>query len=229
MQTSDMMIYAFCYAMVFVLAWISRINNSERLFTDEGELTSKPGSLTGIHLIGIACLGLVPVILLKLSAAHVLFGNTTPRLPDVLTFSILLLLVIAIAFKQSEQVTRSGKSPGEIFQQLSSSFFTRYFIIRSLFLFVYELWFRGFLLSESISWLGIPAAVSLNVFLYTLLHIFKSKKEILVCIPFGLIVCLLCLFFNGAWPAVIIHIGFSFVYEFNIYQTYLNTSKTVRS
>jgi membrane protease YdiL (CAAX protease family) len=111
---------------------------------------------------------------------------------------------------------------------LSSSFLIGYFIIRIVFLVVYELWFRGFLLFDSISWIGMPAAVALNVILYVLVHIFNSKKEILVCIPFGIVLCFFSIVFNAAWPAIILHIGFSVVYEINTCRSYFYSSKTAR-
>jgi membrane protease YdiL (CAAX protease family) len=174
-------------------------------------------------------LGLVPVIQLKLSVFKVLFGNQMPGISAFFTFALIYLLAITIANKLGENISSTGILFHEIFGKLSPVFFKRYFITRAVYLFVYELWFRGFLLFECINQFGIPAAISLNVFLYTLLHIFKSKKEILACIPFGLIVCFLSIYFNAAWPAIILHIGFSLVFELNIYRNSINSSKTVAS
>ena len=72
MQTTNMLIYILSYVIVFVLSWISKINNNHRLFNDEGGITQKPGNLLGIHVIGIMWLGLVPVIQLKLSVFEII-------------------------------------------------------------------------------------------------------------------------------------------------------------
>ena len=229
MQTANMLIYILSYVMVFVLSWISKINNNHRLFNDEGGITQKPGNLLGIHVIGIMWLGLVPVIQLKLSVFEILFGTQMPGIFAFFSFALIYLLVISIANKLGENINGTGLQSNEIFGRLTQAFFKRYFITRALYLFVYELWFRGFLLFECINQFGIPAAISINIFLYTLLHIFKSKKEVLVCIPFGLILCFLSIYFNAAWPAIILHMGFSLVFELNIYRNYINSFKTARS
>ena len=219
--------YIFCYTVFFLLSWVSKVSDSQRLIDDEGAFTTKPGNLIGAHLIGILWLGAVPVILLNKSVLKILAGDQKPEIIYVLFFILLFALIITIAFKQSEKLNAKRQGPDEAFNQLSSSFFMGYFIIRAVFLFVYELWFRGFLLFDSINWVGIPAAVAINVFLYVLVHLFNSKKEILACIPFGILVCLLSIFFNAAWPAIILHIGFSLAYELNIYRSYFYSSKTV--
>ena len=223
-----MLTYLFCYAVFFLLSWMSKAGNSQRLINDEGAFTSKPGHLVGSHIIGILWLGVVPVILLKQPVLKVLAGNQIPDMTYVFLYVLLFALIITIAFKQSEKLIAKKQGPSEAFHQLSSSFFIRYFITRALFLFVYELWFRGFLLFDSIRWVGIPAAVALNVFGYVLVHIFNSKKEMLACIPFGILVCSLSILFHAAWPAIILHMGFSLVYELNIYRSYFYSSKTVR-
>lgn len=229
MQTTNIMVYIISYAMVFALSCISRITKNHRLFNDEGEITQRPGNLLGIHLTGIMWLGLVPLIQVNLPVADVFAGKMAPEALSVLIFGLVYLTAIVIASRLGKNIRGTGTAFNEMFSQLSHSFFKRYFIIRALYLSVYELWFRGFLLFESIKWLGIPAAISLNIFLYTMLHIFKSKKEILACIPFGFILCFLSIFFNAAWPAIILHTGFSLVYEITIYRNYINSSKTVRS
>ena len=228
MQTTNVMIYLFCYTMFFVLSWMSKVNNNQRLINDEGTFTSKPGKLIGSHIIGILWLGVVPIFLLKHSVMKVLTGNQIPQISFDIFYILIFALIILIAFKQSENIIAKKQRSSENFIQLSSAFFICYFIIRALFLFVYELFFRGFLLFESINWLGIPAAVALNVFLYVTVHIFNSKKEMMACIPFGILVCFLSILFKAVWPAILLHMGFSLVYELNICRSYFYSSKTVR-
>src|SRR5436190_1485315 len=121
----------------------------------------------------------------------------------IFCYTVFFLLSWMSKVSESQRLIAKKQGSSEVFLKLSSSYFVWYFIIRAAFLFVYELWFRGFLLFDSISWVGIPAAVAINVFLYVLVHMFNSKKEILACIPFGILVCLLSIFFNAAWPAII--------------------------
>ncbi len=228
MQTSSMMVYIVCYVVFFIVAWMNKVNNGQNLIDGEGILTTKPGNLIGWHIIGILWLGALPIILLKLPVLKVLVGSQMPNISYVLLFILVLALIVFIAIRQGENRNTGNLQSVEGFSQLSSSFLIGYFIIRIVFLVVYELWFRGFLLFDSISWAGVPAAITLNICLYVLVHIFNSKKEMLVCIPFGILLCFFSILFNAAWPAIILHIGFSVVYELNICRSYFYSSKTAR-
>ncbi len=225
MQTTTITIYLICYVMVFILSWIGKSNNNLRLI-NEGVLTSKPGNLIGSQIIGILWLGLVPLILLKHDFLTLFSGLNIPAGSSLFLYILIFILVISMANKQSKNDSSRIQASTEDIINLSPTFYIRYFIGRSLFLFVYELWFRGFLLFDSINRIGMPTAVTLNVFLYALLHIFNSKKEMLACIPFGLLLCFLSILFNAAWPAIILHISFSLIYELNIYRSYLYSFKT---
>jgi membrane protease YdiL (CAAX protease family) len=229
MQTSPILIYSFSYAMVFILSWISKKDGNYRLINDRGAITDKPGNVTGFHIIGILWLGLVPAFLLKQPVLKILTGSNAPDNSLLVIFSGLLILIAALAIKASKKVIQHVDYLNQNNYQLSTFYICRYFIIRLVFLFTYEMFFRGFLLSGSIKAMGIPLAVSLNVLLYVLLHLFNSRKEMLVCIPFGLLLCWLCILFNAAWPAVILHTCFSLIYEIRIYQSHFIIPKLVRS
>jgi len=226
MQTSHAIFYIICYAIVFVLSWVSKTNKNQLLFNAEGEITLKPGNLLGIHLIGILWLGLIPITQLDLSITAVLLGDKDPEILNLLTIGLLLPLTAAAALKLTNNISPRTDAAAR-FMHFSKILFMRYFIIRAVYISVYELWFRGFLLFETINWLGAPVAVLLNVMLYAALHIYKSKKEILACIPFGLLLCVLSTSCNAAWPAVILHVVFAIAYELNIYKSfYLNIKAT---
>ncbi len=225
MQATTLLIHFICYAVFFVLSSISKINNNQRLISDEGIFTSKPGNLIGSHIIGMLWLGLVPVVVLKYPVLNLLTGNTIPDGYSVFLFLLISVLVITIIFKQSKKANTGKTGSYENLTRLSHAFIIRYFVIRVLFLFVYELWFRGFLLFDCISQLGIAEAVIINVLLYVLVHIFYSKREMLACIPFGILASTLSIFFNAVWPAILLHIGVSLVYEINTYRSYLITPK----
>jgi membrane protease YdiL (CAAX protease family) len=229
MQTTNNMIYLFSYVVFFILSWIGKTNKINRLINDNGAFTSRPGKLIGFHIIGIIVLGLVPAILLKRSILEVVKGNKTPDLFLVLLYLLIFIVMVTIAFKQSKSVCEKKQGISKNRTHLSLDFFVSYFIIRALFLFVYELWFRGFLLFDCINWIGTPLAVLVNIFLYVSVHIFNSKKEMWACIPFGILVCFLSILFDAAWPAIILHIGFSSVYEINMYRFNLNNFKIAKS
>lgn len=216
MQTTNNIIYLLSYILFFALSWIGKIYNSNRLINDNGELTSKPLKLIVFHIIGIIVLGVVPVILLNHSVLRVLTGNKTPDILGIFLFLLIFITLVTIAFKQSKSVCGKNNEPSGNLNHLPLAFFISYFIIRTFFLFVYELWFRGFVLFDFINWIRVPLAILANVFFYVSIHIFNSKKEMLACIPFGILVCVLCILFDAVWPAIILHIGFSLAYELSL-------------
>jgi hypothetical protein len=220
MLTYNMTVHLLCYSMVFIIAWLSKLNKAQNLADDKGILTSRPGYITGAHIAGILWLGIVPWQLLNDPVSQILFGKTIPGNVALFTFIILLTTAVLIIKRQFSNIAYSNKYTNENTAHLSHAFFLLYFIVRIAFLFSYELWFRGYFLFDSISQAGIQAAVILNVFAYVLLHAFKSKKEILACVPFGMTSCFLSILFNAAWPAIVLHISISLVYELNIYRTY---------
>jgi len=229
MQATNSLLYIFIYVLFFGFSWMSKIRGIHRLINDDGGFTQKPRGLISAHIIGILWLGLFPLIVLKQSIFKVLTEIKIPVSFIIVLYFFLFILIVTIAFEQSKKAYEKCQVPSESFARLSSNFFIYYFIVRALFLFSYELWFRGFLLFDCIHWFGIPLAVFINVSLYVLLHIFNGKKEALACIPFGLLVCFFSILFNSALPAILLHIGFSLAYEFNIYRLNLINSKTAKS
>ena len=229
MQTTDSLVYVLIYVLFFGFSWMCKINGVHRLINDDGVFTRKPRGLIGSHVIGILWLGIVPLIFMKSSILSVLTDSKIPHSFFMVLYFLIFILTMTIAFHQSKNTYEKNQSSPENIVHLSSQFFIAYFIVRTVFLFSYELWFRGFLLFDFIRWFGIPLAVFINVFLYVLLHIFNGKKEMLACIPFGVMVCFFSILFNSAWPAIMLHIGFSSVYELNFYRLNLINLKTAKS
>ena len=228
MQMSPFLIYSFCYVMVFILAWLSKKEGNHRLINDHGAITDKPGNIISFHITGILWLGMVPAFVLKQPVLKTLTGNSLPDSSVLLMLLLLLMLTAAMAVKAGTTIQKQFADSKHAHYQLPVTFIIRYFIIRIIFLFIYELWFRGYLLFGSVDAMGIPLAVASNVLLHVLLHLFNSKKEMLACIPFSLLACWLCILFNAAWPAVILHITFSLPYELNLYKSHFSTPKIAR-
>lgn len=220
MLISDTIIHTCCYAMVWVTAWLSKIFKAEQLAYDDGKLTSNPKYLLAAHFTGICCLGIIPSILLSRPVFPLLLSQNMPSGYVLFSFAAIFLLTINIIYRQAKNIRSRITGAGAFTVLLTPAFFGMYFITRIIFLFCYELWFRGLLLFDTINQLGILSAVVINVLAYVLLHIFKSKKEILACIPFGIATCSLSILFNAVWPAIVLHISVSAVYELQIYQTW---------
>ncbi|MEN9909339.1 MAG: hypothetical protein RLZZ540_2488 [Bacteroidota bacterium] len=226
--TTTFLLYLISYTLFFVFNQKSIKDSSQRLIDDNGDFTSKPKQLLYAHFIGAIWLGLVPIFILKDFFLNTLIDLQTIEIKNVLLYVLTFIVILLIAFKESKSA-HEKKDNSESDFQLSTLFFITYFITRALFLFSYELWFRGGLLFETASATGRPLAITLNIFLYVLLHMFNSRKEILACIPFGITACLFSFLFNAVWPAILLHIAFSLAYEINFYRLDLTRLKTLKS
>lgn len=228
MQLTTTLLYLISYTFFFVFNRKNIKNGSQRLIDENGDFTSKPKQLLYGHFVGAIWLGFVPVITLQNSFLNALIDLQTIEIKNVLLYVLALIILLFLALRESKSAHEKKDNSESVFK-LSALFFPTYFISRALFLFSYELWLRGALLFETASAIGKPLAITLNVFLYVLLHIFNSRKELLACIPFGITACLFCFLFNAVWPAIILHIGFSLAYEINFYRLDLTRLKTLKS
>lgn len=229
MQATDSLVHVFIYVLFFGFSWMCKIIGIHRLINDDGVFTSKPRGLIGSHIIGMVWLGIVPIILMENSILSFLTEIEIPNGFFMVLYTLIFILIATIAWNQSKKEFGKKQEFTVTGVCLSSEFFIFYFVVRALFLFSYESWFRGFLLFDCIRWFGIPLAVFINGILYVLVHIFNNKKEVLACIPFGLMVCFFSMTFNSAWAAILLHIGFSLVYELNFYRLHLINPKTIKS
>lgn len=225
MQTHPIFVYSFCFAMAFILSLISKKERSQRLIKDDGTISDKPGNIVRLHIMGIFWLGISPALVLQQPVLKTITGSSFPDSLVLIFLLLLFMLAAALVINTRATIQHQFADSKNIHCKLADNFIIRYFIIRIIFLFVLELWLRGYLLFDSINAMGIPLAVTLNVLLHVLLHLYNSKKEMLACIPFSLLVCWLCIVCNAAWPAVILHVTFSLVYEFHLYKSHLSTPK----
>ena len=83
---------------------------------------------------------------------------------------------------------------------------TALFTGRIIFLFLYELFFRGVLLFSIAAIAGNIPSIFINTLLYAVLHAHCSRNEIIATIPFGIVTCLLSIAANSIWPAILLHI-----------------------
>jgi CAAX prenyl protease-like protein len=215
--------YFICYSLFLLLTCISKLNDGHKLFDAKGPVRN-PGILAGLHIAGILWLGIIPISILDHSFLQVVFGKKYPGWWQWLALFPLLTITITIAYAQAAKYSFVNTA-GNPLTLLNTPFVQKYFILRILFLVVYEAWFRGYLLTDSITWLGIPLAITLNISLYVLLHIFSGLKEMIACIPFGLALCGLAIWFGAAWPAIILHIAAAMMYETTLVKRFSNPVK----
>jgi membrane protease YdiL (CAAX protease family) len=109
-----------------------------------------------------------------------------------------------------EQYRFSGITPLKLFG------FTMVWIIYLIF---YELYFRGFLLfvafpDSSITWI-----IVYNIVLYALIHVSKNRQQVLLSVPFGLLLCVVTVYTGHIWFAIVLHIGLALGFELPLLMT----------
>ena len=102
-----------------------------------------------------------------------------------------------------------------------------YLALRTLFLVIYEFFFRGAMLFLTVRDFGVAAAITINLILYILAH-WYDRKERIGSIITGLIFCFLALHYQSVWPAVIVHVALSLAYETTLLTRYHSSTKKIR-
>ena len=112
----------------------------------------------------------------------------------------------------------NGKKPKNLinYPQIRAKTWTRSIYYKNLagwalYLFGYELLFRGILFLSLVGPLGIWPAIAINTALYSATHIPKGLGEAVMAIPFGIVLCLLTRACGTIWIAVIVHITMAWV------------------
>ena len=100
-----------------------------------------------------------------------------------------------------------------------------YTLSRITYLIAYEWFFRGLLLTCLVRWMGGFWAVVVNLLLYMLAHFHKSRIEIIGCMPFGCLLCLITLWWQSIWPATVLHLTIAILAEWPPIWNFLSNKK----
>ena len=159
------------------------------------------------HLFGIIIFGFAGYVFFQ--HPGIILENNFIENP-ALSVAVAFFATIGMDLSVSDATSQNIQIP---IIQFSISKGLLYLIIRLLFLFAYELFFRGVLFLYSLQYVSLVYAILINLFFYALIHGFDSRKEIIGSIPFGTVLCLFTYFSGSIWPAFIIHASLSLGYE----------------
>jgi len=199
------------YSLFFYIVHIAQKNNNGDLKT---VLTGKgsPGILlsllaTGIILLGIGAVG---IILIR-------SFNEKIFLPVVNGSALPAWIIIVAALLTGLLGTEKKLSPYSInIQPLSFSFPLLFILLRTLFLVLYEIFFRAIMLFCMIKDFGIEVAVFINLLLYVLIHWNSDKKERYGSVLMGLVLCFITIYYQNVWPAIATHLMLALSNEIGI-------------
>lgn len=174
------------------------------------------------HVLGIVLFGVLFYLVLP-EKQWLIHSLEIPKLPILLLFIVLVLSCFIISINFSRKVIVGT----DVTSQYSFYDAWLYSIVRLLFLFAYEFFFRGIILFLLIEHIGVALGIAVSVGLYFLIHIFDSRKELIGTIPFGIILCFLAYLTKSVWYVFFIHATLSVAYELNIF--YHKTLKNNKS
>lgn len=171
--------------------------------------------ITGFVSMGIFPLVICLIFLPGYSLAD--FGltwNSETALTSLLWTVGLSALVIPVAYLSAQKPENLINYP-----QIRAKIWTRRTAIINaagwaLYLFGYELLFRGVLLFPVADNLGIWPAIAINIALYAATHIPKGMSETIGAAPLGLILCILTLSTGTIWIAFFVHLAMALTNSF---------------
>lgn len=210
--------------MFFIYTGIAKLNQSNRVFDDKGILVKKTKVLIGLQMAGAICLGVFPLLILDKNLSAILFGSNSPGIGWMVLFVILLSIALSAGLNAGKKIIIKYKHP----RKVTNKFLMLYFFVRAVFLCAYELFFRGTLLFTSVLFYGVIPAIIISTFLTVLVHVFTNKKEMLSCVPFGILLSCFCISIHAVWPAIVIHLALSFSYEIKPLHNLLSRLKPIK-
>jgi membrane protease YdiL (CAAX protease family) len=208
---SVILITTFCFILYWFVAQSQKIKEVFYAKHSFDEASRKHIFFT--KYFGFLVLGVIPVLFLwllipsfSLQEIGLWFNSETTWFSIAWTLG-LSLVVIPMAFI-------SAKKPENLknYPQIRSKVWTNKTMAINLlgwalYLFGYELLFRGTLFFPLVESLGIWPAVAVNIALYATTHIPKGLAETLGAIPLGLVLCLLTLQSGTVWIAFFVHLA----------------------
>ncbi len=200
-----------CYTLFFLISCVAWTKDSISL-TGSAELITELKGLTVRHISGICVLGFPVISLLK----YWMHLFAVPAEFSFIKELVILVLMIAagyIALLNGVRKSRTRQKNEHVNKAAKSKAVTLYLAMRIFFLITYECFFRGLLLTVCIDVYGIPLAITINLIFYAGIHIFNGSAEMISCLPFGLLLCVITIWNQSVIPAIALHLTISLVYE----------------
>jgi membrane protease YdiL (CAAX protease family) len=170
--------------------------------------------------IGFFSMGVLPffVCLLYIPNASFTYFGLTFR-SDTALFSLMWITILSVIVVPMAYFSAQKPKNLENYPQIRAKIWTRKTVFINAFgwfiyLFGYELLFRGTLLFPLVESIGVWPAIAVNIALYSATHIPKGLEETIGAIPLGLVLCILTLLSGTIWIAFIVHVVMAWTNSF---------------
>ena len=158
-------------------------------------------SIGGLPLL--ACFSFFPFKGLK---DYGLWWNPETGMETLLWTLGICILVVPIVYITVKQPRHLVNYPEIRVQTWSYSLLFSYLFSWVVYLFGYELFFRGILFFPIADELGLWPAIVINVLVYASAHFPKGRDELVGSIPLSIALCLLCHYTGTFWIAFFVHV-----------------------
>jgi membrane protease YdiL (CAAX protease family) len=204
-------VYWFTAKSEKIKSWFHRQNEADQASVKHITFNRIAGFVT----MGILPLGISLVFLPGYTPGTLgLTWNSETALTSFLWIVGLSAVVIPVAYISAQKPENLVNYP-----QIRAKKWTKKTVIINaagwtLYLFGYELLFRGVLLFPVANHLGIWPAIAINIALYSATHIPKGLSETIGAAPLGLILCILTLSTGTIWIAFFVHLAMALTNSF---------------
>lgn len=206
----------------FSIYWfISKSENIKKSFYKNNEDDqASVNHITFNRVTGFVSMGIFPLVICLVFlpgyslASFGLTWNSETALTSLLWTIGLSAVVIPVAYMSAQKPENLVNYP-----QIRAKKWTKRTVAINaagwaLYLFGYELLFRGVLLFPVADHLGIWPAIAINIALYAATHIPKGMSETIGAAPLGLILCILTLSTGTIWIAFFVHLAMALTNSF---------------
>lgn len=107
----------------------------------------------------------------------------------------------------------SGNRPQVEYSKLTSSRLFSFGVVWVIYLLFYEFYFRGVLLFMTFKDAPLVGVIAFNIILYAGVHIVKNFQQVLLSIPFGLLLVGMTYYTGQIWFALVIHLVLALSFE----------------
>jgi membrane protease YdiL (CAAX protease family) len=208
--------------IVFVIYWFTSQSNQIRNWYFNKYEFDKASVYHNIFIwiFGFLMLGLIPLLVsLLLLTDYTLADFGLSFKPDTSLFTIgwtfaLSSIIVPLCLMSARKPKNQINYPHIRSRNWSLNTFLSNALGLALYLFGYEILFRGILLFPLANILGVWPAIAINTAMYTSTHIPKGLEESVGAFLLGLVLCILTLVSGTIWIAVLVHIILSWSNSF---------------
>ena len=209
-QLSDtLVIDLLVYLVLFAICTVSAVKNSNSLL----DVLSGKGSMVQINLRHIYSIIVLIILLYWHSTIDPVGTEPFKIIKGYFNWVVagIALMVLYISTRAKVAGNNEQLPPYSTFHVYL------YFLLRILYLVVYEIYFRFLLLNSISDSFNSWTAILLTTLLYFIIHLFNRRPEFLSSLPFGALLAWLSFETQSVYPAIILHLLLSVPFEFRLF------------